>query len=86
MPEKKKERADFDLSKRKKIVVPIFADEYDDLDLEGDTIFAVQSQVREKLGLPARQRTVISVRRQLNEKLRDLSDDELKEVLEKLED
>ena len=70
---------------RKRIIVSIFSDEFDKLDIADDmSLFEAQSKIREKLSLEPRQRG--SSKGTIRKLLLDASDEKLKDVLEVLQE
>lgn len=70
------------LADRQRIQVSIFNDEFARLGLAGSsTLVEAQTAVREKLGLPARQKSG-SIKTTIKHALKDADDEKMKKVLE----
>lgn len=82
----KKEKRNKTLEGRKKIVIPIFKDEFDKFELTEDmTNFDAQTQIRDLLKLPRRQRASVSPKATLRNRLKDMSSEEVEKILKELD-
>jgi hypothetical protein len=74
------------LQGKKKFMLPIFSDEFNKFDLNDTmTTFDAQTKVREVLGLPKRQKAIYSVKSRLRQAVKEMSDEEIEKLLNKLE-